>query len=78
MLERIIHCHICKVYVGTIRDARLMKGLIFTCPTCHETTHKKDDMFEDLLGDTTSNTFGDLFGDIFSTPFGDVFGKKKR
>lgn len=75
MTERIIHCHICRVYVGTIRDARLMKGVVFTCPNCQETPKSKTD---DMFGDTTSNPFGDLFGDTFSTPFGDVFGQKKR
>jgi len=37
--ERKIYCHYCDTYCGTIRDASLMKGLIYTCVTCQEPTN---------------------------------------
>ena len=67
-IERAIHCHKCKVYVGTIRDAKLMKGLKFVCPKC-------DDLHRETNRD---DMFGDGFTDLLKdSMFGDIFGKYK-
>ena len=31
-----IYCCSCKKYVGEVRDASLMKGIEYLCPTCKE------------------------------------------
>jgi len=59
--ERTIRCYKCDVYVGTIRDAKLMKGLLFVCPICEE-QNKESNPFADFLS-------ADLNTDwLFSTP----------
>lgn len=70
--ERRIHCIKCDKYVGTIRDATLMKGIHFLCPTCGEvpkpdTGHSYGDLFD-------KNAFNNLFADSM---FGNIFGKDK-
>lgn len=50
-----IHCNGCGQYVGTIRNAKLMKGLTFTCPKC--VTIDSDNHHEWL--NTTTATKGD-------------------
>lgn len=56
MAERKIFC-VCGKYLGVIRDAKLLKGIVFLCPNCevkrkasdlHEKTQKKSP-FEDLF-----------------------------
>lgn len=66
MSNRVIHCENCKRYVGEIRDAKLMKGLVFICPTCIITLKKEKDNY---------NPFGGSFGDIFGAG---KFGKKGK
>lgn len=31
---RTIYCQGCKKYVGKIRDAKLLKNIVFLCPKC--------------------------------------------
>lgn len=73
-VERKIYCQCCDTYVGTLRDAKLMKNLAFVCPTC-SSEHLPNDFDSDdsWLGsalDSKSNDFMDLFSDILN-------GKKK-
>jgi hypothetical protein len=65
-MNRDIFCYDCNTYVGTIRDAKLMKGLKFLCPNCCP-----DEMEEPT--ESFKNVFDDSFGDIF----GSIFGGKK-
>ena len=37
---RTIRCQECDAYVGTIRDAKLMKDLVFVCPSCYGPVHE--------------------------------------
>lgn len=69
--DRTINCHVCNKYIGTIRDAKLMKGIAHVCPACLDNlTHPKK----------SKNIFGDSpFGDTFTDIFGDsdwLFPKK--
>lgn len=34
MSDRTINCAGCGAYLGIIRDARLMKGIVHLCPAC--------------------------------------------
>jgi hypothetical protein len=65
--ERKIYCHVCATYCGTIRDASLMKGLVYTCITC------QDPIDEDTF---TSDHKNDL-GDDFMYAFNSLIGKRK-
>lgn len=61
MSDREINCCECGRHVGIIRDAKLMKGLKFICPTCdNHNNNKEDDIARYASGD-----FADIFGDIF-------------
>ncbi len=54
MSDKTIHCKICGKYVGVIRDAKLIKGLVFICPTCsseYEPITPKDSYVGDLFHD---------------------------
>lgn len=33
-MERNVECYMCNKHVGIIRDAKLMKGLSYICPSC--------------------------------------------
>lgn len=60
MSDRQIHCIKCSTYLGVIRDARLMKGILFLCPKCNISTLEDDHhqssvydfgkIFEGILG----------------------------
>jgi hypothetical protein len=63
MSDRDIFCDTCGNFVGTIRDAKLRKGLKFICPDC-DCQDKTIDDFNSM------GAFGDIFGNIIS-------GKKK-
>ena len=71
MSDRNINCSRCKTHLGTIRDAKLKKGMAHMCGDCNtalaalEMSHK---MSQDKAYDHT-----DMFGDVF----GDIFGDKK-
>lgn len=52
MADRKIYCVVCKGYCGTIRDASLKKGLVYTCEECHKP--KKDNEFMDYFTDILS------------------------
>jgi len=62
--DRDISCSKCGCNLGTIRDARLRKDIVYYCGTCDAgnafakggTYRKKEDF---------SNAFGDIFGDMF-------------
>lgn len=71
--ERVIHCIVCKVYVGTIRDAKLMKGLTFVCPTCAESKIQKNSDITEDYGEAFKQMFGNNGFDAF---LGDLFKKK--
>ena len=62
MSDRDIHCYVCNKYVGVIRDAKLMKGLKFVCPSCSEVDDIKDDYYSSKVPDAFTDLFGDIFG----------------
>jgi hypothetical protein len=69
MADRNIQCNDCGRHVGIIRDAKLMKGLVFVCPTCIKSKATKDmldGMFESTSPYKKNDMFQDLFGDIFN------------
>ena len=71
--ERHILCVKCNKYVGLIRDAKLMKGLTFLCPSCTaeiiDKPKKTKSTFDEMFSE-------DAFGRLFSeSMFGDIFGK---
>jgi hypothetical protein len=68
--ERIIYCYKCNVYVGTIRDAKLMKGLSFICATCV----KKEKQDTTLNIPKSNDAFNNLFTESI---FNDIFKKDK-
>lgn len=44
---RVIYCEKCKKYVGEIRDARLLKGIVFLCKDCNsKRTLDTNDLFK--------------------------------
>ncbi|MDD4242788.1 MAG: hypothetical protein PHG08_00615 [Bacilli bacterium] len=53
--DRQIFCQKCGRYVGTIRDAKLIKGLRFICPAC-------DEEYAQYVPDDLAGIFGNLFG----------------
>lgn len=53
--ERKIYCMTCDCYVGTLRDAKLMKDLGFLCPNCQPKPR-----------DSSSNGFMDMFNSVVS------------
>ena len=57
--ERIIYCHKCGAYLGTIRDARLKKGMTFACGVCP--TAKPREKFKGA-GDSTVDDLMKMFG----------------
>ena len=46
-VNRDIFCNCCGTYVGTLRDAKIIKGLKFVCPKCQSKTKKESN--EDVL-----------------------------
>ena len=65
--ERKIYCHYCDAYCGTIRDASLMKGLIYTCVSCQEPADGYSSKNEDSGSwDDALSSFGNIFGDVFT------------
>lgn len=67
MADREIFCSKCGTYVGTIRDAKLKKGLTFVCCECSEKAKQKEE-----------SSFGNIFGENFDNMFGGNFGKHKK
>lgn len=66
-----IYCKECSKYVGDIRDASLIKGLIYICPTCNEENNNsflKDDIFS-KTSNSENNDFSKIFGDIFKNKY---------
>ena len=65
MADRNIYCDDCGTRVGLIRDASLLKGLLFVCPSCKI---KSDDLkFRKTSNDLFNNeAFGDIFSGIFN------------
>lgn len=41
---RTIHCHVCGKYLGEIRDAKVMKGIAYLCPTCQKPKESSYDL----------------------------------
>ena len=75
MSDRHIHCSSCSTYLGVIRDARLMKGIKYLCPTCITPDAFDEDVFANpKWNDSDIKTPGieDVLGDLFKN----VFGKK--
>jgi phage FluMu protein Com len=71
MAEREINCCECGKHVGIIRDAKLMVGLKFICPSCHE---KMNDTYDfgsntDWLTKGNKESFTDIFNNIFSSKY---------
>lgn len=62
MADREIHCTRCRTYLGTIRDAKLKKGMTHLCGNC-DTAFKAVEMMH--KNKTNDSPFGDMFGDIF-------------
>jgi DNA-directed RNA polymerase subunit RPC12/RpoP len=67
MAERKIYCKECGRYVGTIKDAKLMKGLGFVCPHCNtKSDTPQSSWIDNMLKSVDSNgAFGEVFGDLF-------------
>jgi hypothetical protein len=61
-----IYCCSCKKYVGEVRDASLMKGIVYLCPTC------KEELLSKVGKQKEENNYGD-----FAKVFGDMFGVGK-
>jgi len=59
-MSRKINCCECKVYVGEIRDATLMKNMVFLCDNCN--TKRITNSLKDSLGYGNDNMFEDIFG----------------
>jgi len=61
MPARRIYCKGCKKYLGEIRDATLMKGIVHLCNNC-EIKRFASDLAQKTRGDVGSM---DFFNDIF-------------
>jgi hypothetical protein len=61
MADRIIYCDYCDKRVGLIRDAKLIKGLTYICPTCRLLIKSKSRNQIKNKADFV-NIFGDLLG----------------
>ena len=66
MADREIKCCRCNKHVGIIRDAKLMVGLKFICPSCDD-EYEKGSLFDDYDGKFSSkdDSFMNIFNDIF-------------
>lgn len=64
-MNRDIFCNDCGTYVGTIRDAKLMKGLKFICPKCLP----DEEEYNNEEGLYNSNDFSNIFNSIFKKGF---------
>lgn len=64
MSDREISCCKCGRHVGIIRDAKLMKGLKFICPSCCVVDEKGD-----YFKPTDKSDFNDMFGGLFKDVF---------
>lgn len=47
-LARKITCNNCQKYLGEIRDARLLKSIVYLCASCNDSITRKND-FSDLF-----------------------------
>ena len=76
MADRTITCEVCSTNLGTIRDARLRKDIVYSCGQCKTTSKDKISELERQIRAMHSaraaeqmgkkdNGFGDIFGDIF-------------
>lgn len=59
-MEREIRCIGCNKYLGVIRDAKLLKGIVYLCPAC-ETKRKASDMAK-RYAPKIDNPFAQMFG----------------
>jgi len=62
-MDREINCHICGVYLGCIRDAKLHKQIRFTCYSCSddyvpEPVHGKRSVEDDEAVEKLMRMFG--------------------
>jgi hypothetical protein len=64
--ERKIYCHCCGAYCGVIRDASLMKGLVYTCINC-----------QDPIDDESVSDYKNELGDDFMRAFNLLNGRKR-
>lgn len=68
MSIRKIYCRVCECFVGTIRDASLMVGLEYICPTCSKSKeyHKEPDTdgYDSIFGHTFDESL-EIFTSIF-------------
>lgn len=49
MADRSIYCEKCHTALGTIRDARLRKDIIYLCHGCYPRPVKTPDIFNELF-----------------------------
>lgn len=70
MADRKIYCNSCSIYVGTIRDASLMKNLKFVCSSCNERQIQRDKFKgQDTFSSDGSEDFNNIFNNIFNSKF---------
>ncbi len=62
-MDRKIYCRDCGTYVGTIRDAKLMKGLSFICPSCDE--DKYPNYSAGKSSESNYEDWGTILGNMF-------------
>ncbi len=74
MSERSIFCKDCSTSLGTIRDARLRKDIVYFCTPCD---NRRNEWLSQLADKNQRSEYGGDFSDIFGDVFGDIFGGKK-
>lgn len=62
---RKIYCNECDKYVGEIRDATLMKGIKYLCPSCCSSNLKEDNYSSSM----PKSDFNSIFNDIFKNKY---------
>ena len=63
-----IYCKECDKYIGDIRDASLMKSIVYICPSCYD-TRKQRHYFDNKKDKFKGNA-------DFLTMFNDILNKK--
>ena len=59
--DRVIHCNKCGAYLGVIRDAKLKKGMVFSCGVCPTAEAKPREKFR-KTGDSAVDDLRKIFG----------------
>lgn len=70
-VERKIYCQFCDCYVGTLRDASLMKGLVYTCVSCQEPA-------DEFISSKDKGESPSFMDNDFMNIFSDIVSGKKR